>query len=86
MNAARHVGRYQGAQILVLDDALALDEARDIAAESEREILQLVVRGSDHYTEALLSRHADTHNQGQHVLHCGGDHDSHLLIPVAGAA
>jgi hypothetical protein len=50
------------------------------------EILQLVVRGSDHYTEALLSRHADTHNQGQHVLHCGGDYDSHLLIPVAGAA
>jgi uncharacterized protein len=50
------------------------------------EVLQLVVRGSDLYTEALLSHHADTRNRGQHVLHCGGDHDSHLLIPVAGPA
>lgn len=49
------------------------------------EILQLVVRGSDLYTEALLSHHTDTHNQGRHVLHCGGEHDSQLLIPVADA-
>lgn len=47
------------------------------------ETLQLVVRGSDLFTEALLSRHLETHNRGAHVLHCGGDYDAHLLIPVA---
>src|SRR6202162_3003909 len=41
VNAARHVGRDQGTQVLVLDHALALDEARYVAAEAERQILQL---------------------------------------------
>ena len=49
------------------------------------EVLVLVIRGSDHYTEALLSHHADTRNQGRHVVHCGGDYDSHLLVPVIDA-
>lgn len=49
------------------------------------ERLQLVVRGSDFYTVALLSRHAVTENRGRHLLHCGGKYDSHLLIPVAGS-
>ena len=41
VDAARHVGRHQRTYVLVLDDALALDEARDVAAETQRQVLQL---------------------------------------------
>src|SRR5208283_4352668 len=43
MNAARHVGRDQRPQVLVLDRALAFGEPRDIAAVAHREILQLAL-------------------------------------------
>src|SRR5690606_39052684 len=43
VDAARHVGRDQGAQVLVLDDALPLDIARHVTAEAHREILQLAL-------------------------------------------
>ena len=43
VDAARHVGRDERAEVLVLDDALALVEARGGAAESEREVLQLAL-------------------------------------------
>jgi uncharacterized protein len=46
------------------------------------EILQLVVKGNDLYTVALLSRHMHTRNRGHHVLHVGGEYDSYLQLPV----
>ena len=43
LDAARHVGRDQRTEVLVLDDALALGVARDVAAVAHREILQLAL-------------------------------------------
>ncbi len=43
MNAAGHVGRDQGTQVLVLHRALAFGEARNISPVTEREILQLAL-------------------------------------------
>jgi uncharacterized protein len=49
---------------------------------SAGEGLRLAVRGSDHYTGAVMSRHIETRNAGAHVLHTGGRYDSHLVLPV----
>ncbi len=49
------------------------------------EKLRLVVQGSDIYKYArwiVLARHPKTINAGTHVIHTGGNYDSHLLIPV----
>jgi predicted acyl esterase len=46
------------------------------------ERLQLIIRGSDLYTKAMFSRHEQTPNVGSHVIHTGGEHDSHLTIGV----
>jgi hypothetical protein len=49
------------------------------------ERLLLVVQGSDinRYPKPLVyARHEDTVNRGRHVIHTGGRHDSHLVIPV----
>lgn len=46
------------------------------------ERLRLRVRGSDLYTEALLSKHLETRNKGLHTIHTGGEHDSQLVLPV----
>ena len=43
VDAARHVGGHQRAEVLVLHHALALVEARRVAAEAHREILQLAL-------------------------------------------
>ena len=43
MDAARHVGRDERPEVLVLDHALALGEARDVAAVADREVLQLAL-------------------------------------------
>src|ERR1035441_4180930 len=43
MNAARHVRGDQRTQVLVLDHALALGEARDVAAETQGQVLQLAL-------------------------------------------
>ena len=43
VDAARHVGGDQRTQVLVLDHALALVEARDVAAEADRQVLQLAL-------------------------------------------
>lgn len=42
--------------------------------------LRVTVRG-DETAEHSLRNH-DIHNAGVHVLHTGGDHDAHLLVPV----
>ncbi|KAK2484334.1 hypothetical protein H9L39_06126 [Fusarium oxysporum f. sp. albedinis] len=49
--------------------------------------LHVVVSGHDYrqgeYPEhAPIARHTDTVNKGSHVIHFGGDYDSHLLLPV----
>lgn len=47
--------------------------------------LTLVVQGTDvmkYPKPALYARHEDSVNNGRHVLHTGGQYDSHLLIPV----
>lgn len=50
------------------------------------ESLRVVVKGMDVYREALpnlpFARHEDLRNAGTHVIHAGGDFDSHLLVPV----
>jgi predicted acyl esterase len=48
------------------------------------DMLRLRVHSRDiyDYPDAVISRHDQTRNAGHHVLHVGGSHDSHLLIPV----
>lgn len=49
------------------------------------ETLRVVVQGTDVYTESPpqlpFARHTDLRNAGRHVIHTGGEHDSHLLVP-----
>ena len=42
----------------------------------------LIVQGYDILDYAARFKHADTVNAGHHVIHTGGQYDSHLLIPV----
>ena len=45
--------------------------------------LRLLLRGSDFYTGAVMSRHLETRNNGNHLLHTGGSkYDSFLVIPM----
>lgn len=45
--------------------------------------LRLLLRGSDFYTGAVMSRHLETRNNGNHLLHTGGSkYDSFLVIPT----
>ncbi len=49
------------------------------------ERLRLVVQGTDipKYPKPVMAdRHEATVNRGRHILHSGGEYDSHLLIPV----
>lgn len=48
--------------------------------------LRLIVQGHDlrSHEQFTSQRHDDTRNAGTHVLHLGGRHDSHLLLPVIG--
>ncbi|OHE98155.1 CocE/NonD family Hydrolase [Colletotrichum orchidophilum] len=49
------------------------------------ERLTLVVSGHDYgkYPQGIpVARHEATVNKGRHVIHFGGNHDSHLLLPV----
>lgn len=45
---------------------------------------RVVVQGIDVYTESPprlpFARHTDLRNAGRHVIHTGGEHDSHLLV------
>lgn len=46
--------------------------------------LRLVIQGSDIYDypkPSVHARHEDPINRGAHVVHTGGRHDSHLLVP-----
>jgi predicted acyl esterase len=46
------------------------------------ESLGLVIQGSDIITEGYRGYHRETVNKGKHVIHSGGQYDSHLLVPV----
>jgi len=50
------------------------------------ETLRVVVKGMDIYRDALpnlpFARHEDLRNKGMHIIHAGGQFDSHLLVPV----
>jgi len=50
------------------------------------ETLRVVVKGMDIYRDALpmlpFARHEELRNAGRHIIHVGGAHDSHLLVPV----
>jgi predicted acyl esterase len=52
------------------------------------ETLRVVVQGSDIYTDSPpqlpFARHTELRNAGRHVIHTGGEHDSHLLVPHIG--
>lgn len=49
------------------------------------ERLRLVVQGRDIEEQSLpnapFAGHDETRNQGMHVIHAGGEYDSHLLVP-----
>ena len=45
------------------------------------ETLEVAIQGHDHFKHHALA-HEKTVNQGRHVIHFGGDYDSHLLLPV----
>jgi predicted acyl esterase len=44
--------------------------------------LRLVVQGYDIIDVFNRFKHQDTVNAGTHVIHTGGDYNSHLLIPA----
>jgi predicted acyl esterase len=49
--------------------------------------LKLIVQGTDlqKYSKSrhpVYTRHEDSVNQGRHVIHTGGETDSHLLVPI----
>jgi uncharacterized protein len=51
------------------------------------EQMRLVVMGKDPFPEtedpgAGIAFHPETRNQGRHIIHAGGQYDSHLLVPV----
>ena len=52
--------------------------------------LRVVVQGSDvadhGIPNAPFARHGETRNRGIHVIHAGGQYDSHLLVPVVASA
>ncbi len=47
----------------------------------EGETIRVTVQGSDVYKRKNRN-HSDTVNAGDHIIHTGGDYDSHLLVPV----
>jgi uncharacterized protein len=52
------------------------------------ETLRLVIQGTDVYRyprPLIQALHEDSVNRGPHVVHSGGEYDSHLLMPVAPA-
>ncbi len=48
---------------------------------SAGETLQVAVQGRDHFAHPSLA-HKDSVNAGSHIIHFGGDYDSHLLLPI----
>lgn len=51
--------------------------------------LQVTIQGRDIYVfpeDKARNRHDELRNEGTHVIHCGGQYDSHLLAPVIPAA
>ena len=47
--------------------------------------LRLLIQGTDIYQypkPLVYARHENTVNKGRHVIHTGGEFDSHLLIPI----
>jgi predicted acyl esterase len=52
------------------------------------ETLRLVIQGRDVYRyprPLIQALHDDSVNSGRHVVHGGGEYDSHLLVPVVPA-
>jgi predicted acyl esterase len=50
------------------------------------EALRLVIQGRDVYRyprPLIQALHDDSVNRGPHVIHAGGEYDSHLLVPMA---
>ena len=45
------------------------------------ETLELVIQGHDLFEHHALA-HENTVNKGRHIIHLGGEYDSHLLVPL----
>ena len=45
------------------------------------ETLEVAIQGHDHFKHHALA-HEKIVNQGRHVIHFGGEYDSHLLVPI----
>ena len=45
------------------------------------EVLEVAIQGSDHFKHEALA-HENTVNKGSHIIHTGGEYDSHLLVPI----
>ena len=50
------------------------------------EQLKLIIQGYEILSFFYRNHHEETVNRGHHVLHAGGQYDSHLLVPVIPAA
>lgn len=77
--------RLRPGECVPVDIEIWASSTRFAAGES----LRLVVQGRDivrpSVPNAPFALHADTRNQGTHVIRTGGRHDSHLLVPVVPA-
>ena len=75
-------------QLLLAGERVAVDI--EIWPSSTRfeagQILRVVVQGRDILSQGLPNspflRHESTRNRGTHIIHAGGEYDSHLLAPV----
>ena len=72
--------RLQGGQIVPVEIEIWPSGTNFDAGET----LRLIVQGSDlrKYDALPYLWHPSDRNKGRHILHTGGRHDSHLLVPV----
>lgn len=69
-------GEIVPVEIEILPSGTAFDEGDQ---------LHLIVQGHEILNFGYRYHHAETVNAGHHVLHAGGQYDSHLLVPVVPA-
>jgi len=78
----RHEDRLASGEIVPLDIEFWPSSTRFAAGET----LRLIIQGRDVHADGAprlpFARHEQTRNAGRHILHWGGEHDSHLLVSV----
>lgn len=78
----RREDRLASGEIVPLDIEIWPSSTKFAAGEA----LRLIIQGRDIHAEGAprlpFARHEQTRNAGRHILHWGGEHDSHLLVPI----